>query len=343
VKTGTSRRGAPSALLWGALVVLGWALLSILGSSGGAQADDGPRDDTGLLSSVGETVSGGADAVGDAVETATAPVAEVTDAVLTKTTDAAEPVADPAAVQTVSKPVEKAVQTVTDAPVVGKPATEVVQVVTSVVKQAAAPVVDTVRETSVSDVVRPVTDLLAETPVVGDALTELGVLELVDRSTGAVDTVVDGAESVIRVVAPVVDALEPQPPLIELPIADTPISAVISQIAAPSRSVASATPATRTGTLTVDFGAPSDAFTGLTGVWSALAGGPATDPHRLPADPRPSGAPTAFAGPAGSAASMQATANCSPAPPATGMSLRGLPAGSVLPPSPADGTDVTPD
>lgn len=170
---GTARREAPLALLWGALVILGWALLSILFAPGDAHAAEGD-DRPGLLSAVTDTVRAGTDVIGDTVEAVTAPVSQVTDAVLTKTTAAVEPVATPV-VQAASKPVEK-----------------------------------TVRETPIADVVEPLTELVTSTPVVGDALTELGVDRLLDRTAGAVDdvvgTVVTGTESVIDVVAPVAPA-----------------------------------------------------------------------------------------------------------------------------------------
>lgn len=190
--TRATRRSIPAAVIWGALLVLAWAALTILTGGAPAHADeheDGPLD--GLTSLVKGTV---------AAVTAPLPAAAA---------DIVEPVRDVAA-----SVVNSAAESTDEIPVAGPVVAPVVHEVASSVQAVAAPITEVLQNAPVAQVVDPIVDVVADAPVIGHFVVDIGGAEVIRDVVG----IVDGAAGVVGDVAegtvpPLVDAVDPLTPV----------------------------------------------------------------------------------------------------------------------------------
>ncbi|MBN7794061.1 hypothetical protein [Microbacterium esteraromaticum] len=327
-----SRRRVPAVILWGGLVVLAWAALTVLVGSGDAHADD---DDSTPLSGLSSLVTGA--------------VTEVVDPVVEKAAEAVVAVTDPV-VESAQQVVTKTAKTVASVPVVGSTASDALGTVSQTVSSTTDAVTDVVSDAPVSSVLRPITDTVREVPVVGEVLDDLGATDLLDDSAGAVDGVVDKLAPVVNgTVPPVVDALDPQHPTGPTPDVGEPAlptgpDAVLPDDTA-ADATADATPAialpTNDAHRTPWSGGPNP---------RASSGDATTTTAAGIEHPKQSSAPPPGLVPASSAAGTGGSAGGGPA--AVHLSAShlhdsgvsaGPPADSALPPSPVGDTDVSPD
>lgn len=327
VNVEASHRRIPVGVLWGAFIVLGWAVWSILTGGGAAHAHEKPNDPVDAVTSL----------VNNTVTAVTAPVAPV---VAEVTTPVVQHVVAPAAkaVAPVVAPVVAAVQ---QAPVAGP----VASAVPPVAEQAVAVVTDTLQDQPVAGAVDPVLDAAAELPVVGALVDDLR--PALDATTGSLDDtlgVVAGAAD--DAVSPVVGALDPTTGNPSNPPSAAPTdgrstglgTGVLLPLAAGGAlPAASSTPATsvlsaRVGDLSPDSQEVADVAT------------PAGD-TRVPAGPlsetalAPSATGAGGGGSGGAAADVSAS-NLSPQH--AGVYSSG-PSNDDLPTSTVSGTDVSPD
>lgn len=327
MKTGISRRRAPWALLWGALVILGWAVLSSLLGGGTAHAADAPDDaPSSLLSKLSSQVKATTTAVSDLIDDAVQPVAD-------KATDAVQTVAE-----TVTSPVEKAVAVV-PAPV-RAPVTEAVTASREVVTTAVEPVVAVVRDAPVARVLKPVTDAVAELPVVGEVIDSLGVPEFIERTGDTVDDVLDIADPVVAVVLP--PAVDPGQPgsHVGQPGAVTDAASTAPEFA-PTNAAADRDAFPLSALVTGWHGiTPDRDGVPVTPSVAARDESPASSPPGAPEDPA---SPTTSAGPSGSSSGVPANADESSDLHPDSWTANGTCSNTVLPPSPAGSTDVSPD
>lgn len=336
VETTGVRRTA--VYLWGAFLVLAWALLSAVLSGSEARADDEtPAPLSGLTSLVGDTLGG-----------VVAPVAKAA-------TSTVEQVAAPVT-STVQQVVEKTTTTVASVPVVGAPAAQVIAQTGDTVSTVTKTVEDVAASAPVSAIVTPVTDAVGSVPVVGSVVDGLGATDLVDEVATGVDSVLEIVPPVIgTTVDPVVGGLQPGIPSTEdavVPDLEVPLDAdgspadpgadsgagwavepasvvAVTPVAQPS---ASALPAVMR-----DAGAilPRDSHAQPTVPSGEQPGAPSSSPGVA--------APTSAAGGSG-----PAPGTSSDRPPSARLDLgassrTGIPVDAALPDSPAGSTDVSPD
>ncbi|WP_309127119.1 hypothetical protein [Microbacterium sp.] len=331
MKTGTFRLQAPGALLWGALIVLGWAALSSLLGADTAHAaeDDEPSGLTSVISGPVKVVTA---TVSDVVDAAAQPVAEVTAGAVG---EVLAPVAAP-----VVKGAEKAVDAVMATPVVGSPTKNAVSETRDIATSTVQPVVAVVTNDPVTRVLQPVTDAIAAVPVVGGALDELGVLDLVDRTAGTVDDILDATDPVLTVTVPdVVDGgVAPAP----MPIARgaLPDAVATSATVSDGAVVRSATEVV-TGHRHAASPGREDS------VAASSSPRPSTTPPGMTVAPPgthdPPAAPSAVASPAGASAGSPASAHEADGARDDPGVTREPSTDPSLPPSPASSTDVSPD
>ncbi|WP_423494421.1 hypothetical protein IM711_01285 [Microbacterium esteraromaticum] len=327
-----SRSRVPAVILWGGLVVLAWAALTVLVGGGDAHADD---DDSTPLSGLSSLVTGA--------------VTEVVDPVVAKAAEAVVAVTEPV-VESAQQVVTKTAKTVASVPVVGSTASDALGTVGQTVSSTTDAVTDVVSDAPVSSVVRPVTDTVREVPVVGEVLDGLGATDLLDDSAGAVDGVVDNLAPVVDgTVPPVVDALDPQHPTGPTPDVGEPALPTGPDAVLPDDTTADATAdATPAITLpTTDThrtpwsggpnprGSSSDATTTTAADIEHPKQTSAPPPGLVPA--------SAAVGTGGSAGGGHAAVHLSASHLHDSGVSSGPPADSALPPSPIGDTDVSPD
>ncbi|MBY6061774.1 hypothetical protein [Microbacterium esteraromaticum] len=326
-----SRRRVPAVILWGGLVVLAWAALTVLVGGGDAHADD---DDSTPLSGLSSLV--------------TTTVTEVVDPVVEKAAEAVTTVTEPV-LESTQQVVEKAARTVASVPVVGSTASDALGTVSQTVSSATDAVTDVVSDAPVSSVVRPVTDTVREVPVVGEVLDELGATDLLDDSAGAVDGVVDNLAPVVDgTVPPVVDALDPQRPTAPTPDVGEPTLPTGPDAVLPDDTTADAnadaTPAialpTNDAHRTPWSGGPHPVLS--SGDAAASASG-IEHPNETSAPPPGLVPASSAAGPGGSAGGAHPAVHHSASHLHDSGVSAGPPADSVLPPAPVGDTDVSPD
>lgn len=332
MKTASTRLTTPWALLWGALIVMAWALISsLLGSDSAHAADDVNDEPAGLTSLVTDQVKATTAAAGDAVVAAVKPVA-------TTAAEVIDEVVAPAA-QAVVEQTDRAVDAVVATPVVTAPVERGVSTVRQTVTVVTESVIATVKDGPLAHVLRPVTDVVAGVPIAGGALEDLGVLDLVDRTVEVIDDALGGAvDGPAVIVPPIVDPLDPAP----------------MQPDGPAAPDATATEATDAATA----GATEDRE--LTGSWIAgasprytakTADAPPSRTHLASASGPPGlagavgapVAPNAAAGASGSSSGTLASENAPSPLYDDSESTRSRPSNHPLPPSPVAGTDVSPD
>lgn len=336
MNAGATRRRIPAVILWGALAVLMWAAFTAFFNGGEARADDEkPSPLSGLSSLVG------------------AAVTEVVDPVAETAVDAVTVISEPV-VNTTKTVVEKTTSAVAKVPVVGKPASDALGATSKTVSTVTNTVTKAVANDPVSSIVKPVTGVVRDVPVVGSALDDLGVTDLLDDSAGTVDGVVDTLVPVVdNTLPPVVDALDPQVPgedstvdrdtgVTEQPAADDVTSA--------GPSITSPAPSKASTDAVASFDSIPTAWTQAT-LMASIGAATASDSNvsdDAPRDPA-TGAPFAMApssssaGPGGSSGGTNAALPHHHVHADGAWTLAGIPADSVLPPSPAGNTDVSPD
>lgn len=326
-----SRRRVPAVILWGGLVVLAWAALTVLVGGGDAHADD---DDSTPLAGLSSLV--------------TTTVTEVVDPVVEKAAEAVTTVTEPV-VESTQQVVEKAAKTVASVPVVGSTASDALGTVSQTVSSATDAVTDVVSDAPVSSVVRPVTDTVREVPVVGEVLDELGATDLLDDSAGALDGVVDNLAPVVDgTVPPVVDALDPQHPTAPTPDVGEPTLPTGPDAVLPDDTTADAnadaTPAialpTNDAHRTPWSGGPHPVLS--SGDTAASASG-IEHPNETSAPPPGLVPASSAAGPGGSAGGAHPAVHHSASHLHDCGVSAGPPADSTLPPAPVGDTDVSPD
>lgn len=331
VKTGTSRLLAPSALLWGALVVLGWAALSaFFGGAAAHAADDSPAEPSTITSVLTAQVKAATNAVSDTLDAVAQPLTEVATETID---DVVVPLSDP-----VVRAVSKATDGVGAAPEVGAPAQETASSVQEVTSSVLEPVITAVRDEPLTHAIQHVVDAVAALPLAGPALDDLGVLDLVQRTAGTVDDVVAVTGPVLAVTDPVLSVSPPSP---DGP-ADGPVSAAIPVVAPTDVSVTGSagpdavpTPAPSS----IDHPDPGPPFPET----KTDAAGPDTPASGPPGSPGAPASPTSAAGAGGSAAGVPADAHAPSSLHDDCFTTRESVPDSPLPPSPAGSTDVSPD
>lgn len=329
----TTGRRIPAVYLWGAFVVLAWALLTAFTGGDDARADDEPAAPlSGLTSLVGDTIG---DVVTPVVQTTTSTVEQ-----------AAAPV-----VQTVEKVVAKTTGSVAQVPIVGAPVTQTVSQAGDTVSAVTETVGEVVSSSPVSAIVTPVTDAVGDVPVIGAVLEGLGATDLVDEVATGVDGVLAVVPPVVdSTVDPIVDDLQPS-----IPGTDEPAKPGVELPPVPHEEPASAVDGVVVGSVVPPL--PEAARqSAASGPFSSERGAGATFSRDAGARLfTPSHSPTVAPAMAPAVATSSASGGGGPAPGASSdgpssarviqaMSTRsGIPADAALPPSPAGSTDVSPD
>ncbi|WP_147040958.1 hypothetical protein [Microbacterium aerolatum] len=292
----TASRRISTGIAWGAFAVLAWAAVTLMTSTGTAQADeetDGPLN--GLTSLVGSTVGTGTELVSDVVTETVVPVVEHVAPVVTETVPAAvAPVT-----QTVSQTVE-AVPVVRDVvPPVLAPVTEKVA---ETATEVAAPVTQLPQESPVSQVTDPLLDTVSKIGIVGDVLDDLSVADAVTDISRAVDATTGSLGRTVADAAPplldTVDQVVPDAPDVSVPSA--PVRDEFAPAPSPASSVV---PATATFNATA-FSAADTSMHPLAAMAAAPTGavaevgtgGEPADPVRAAHAPPGSPAPSSSAG-----------------------------------------------
>ncbi|CAH0141033.1 hypothetical protein [Microbacterium sp. Bi121] len=219
----TATRRLSTSIGWGAFIVLAWAALTLLVSSGTAHADedaDGPLD--GVTSLIGSTVGAGSGLVSDVVKEAVPTVVEKVAPVVTKTVPA---VAAPAT-NTVAATVQ-AIPVVRD--VVPPIVTPVAQATTETVAEVTTPLTDALQDSPVAQLTDPVLEVVSDVPIVGHLVDDLALPDAVTDIAGSVDATTAALGSTVEdAVPPVLDAVEAVvPPAPSTPGADTGTDVVV--------------------------------------------------------------------------------------------------------------------
>ncbi|QMU96725.1 hypothetical protein FVO59_05455 [Microbacterium esteraromaticum] len=328
----TTGRRIPAVYLWGAFLVLAWALLTAFTGGDEARADDEPAAPlSGLTSLVGDTIG---DVVTPVVQTTTSTVEQ-----------AAAPV-----VQTVEKVVAKTTGSVAQVPIVGAPVAQTVSQAGGTVSAVTETVGEIASSSPVSAIVTPVTDAVGDVPVIGAVLEGLGATDLVDEVATGVDGVLAVVPPVVdSTVDPIVDGLQPS-----IPGTDEPAKPGVELPPAPHEGPASAVDVIVGSVVPpVPEAARQSA---ASGPFSSERGAGARFPQDVGARQfTPSHSPAVAPALAPAVATSSASGGGGPAPGASSdgpssarviqaMSTRsGIPADAALPPSPAGSTDVSPD
>ncbi|WP_101847938.1 hypothetical protein [Zhihengliuella sp. ISTPL4] len=350
----TTRRGVPTAVLWGGIGALAWAALTVLTGGTSAHAEEQPKGPLDSLTSVvSETVTAVTKPVVNnvvapvvnhvatpVVQEVVAPVVhEVVTPVVTHVTAPVQQAA-PEVVETVT-------ETVTQVPVVGDTAAPVLETVSETADAVVGPVTDLLGSAPVSEVTAPVLDFVGDLPLLGGIVVDSGAIDLVENVVGVVDDTTGLIGGVVEeTVPPVVEVLTPQVPVAP----QTPVDAVPASTVIPRADIAIVPPA-----LTSERSSSPTA-----GHESALRTGsangatlPATDAHSPAGDPAPvpfgapPGAPVAPASSSatsgGGFASAHARLSEIGANPLRAWERAAGAADDALPGAPVADTDVSPD
>ncbi|MBP3976821.1 hypothetical protein [Microbacterium sp. BLY] len=289
----TTRRGVPTAVLWGGLGALAWAALTVLTGGGSAQADEQPKGPLDSLTSVvSETVTAVtkpvvSDVVAPVVNQVATPVVQevvapvVQQVVAPVVRETAAPVqqAAPEVVQTVT-------ETVAQVPVVGDTTAPVLDAVADTAEAVVEPVTDLLGSAPVSQITDPVLDLVGGLPIVGGIVVDSGAIDLVGDVVG----VLDGTTGLIggiaeETVPPVLEALTPQDPASPpaAPGGGVPVAAPLIRGAvtpAPSTPVTAST--ARAGQDSALLAASAAAVASAPGEADAAPGDPSPEPFGAP-------------------------------------------------------------
>lgn len=217
----TTRRGVPTAVLWGGIGVLAWAALTVLTGGSSAHAEEQPKEPLDSLTSVvSDTVTAVTKPVVNnvvapvvnhvatpVVQEVVAPVVQEVVAPVVKHTVAPVQQAAPEVVQTVT-------ETVTQVPVIGDTVAPVLGTASEIADAAVEPVTDLLGSAPVSEVTAPVLDLVGDLPLLGGIVVDSGAIDLVENVVGVVDDATGLIGGVAEeTVPPVVEALTPQIPV----------------------------------------------------------------------------------------------------------------------------------